>query len=475
MSNSLAFNFTVICMDHQIVTDDRLDYGINFNTTMLVAQEEPDYSFSSAQKSWLFSAIAVGTIMGTLPITHLTSYFGIRNTFTAYGLISAFSTLLSPLCAYLGFVPLFIMRVLQGVALSTSYPAMGSIISHWSTLANSGMYIAFMSSRCHIHDAHSWRTVRIILGMAFSLLPSRHTHFAILSGLLPFFRDSPQFHRNVSDKELTKIQMGKNIEDESRKQKTPYKLMLKDISVWGIFVSNIGGTLGFQIFMQYGPIYLNKALKFDVKSTGFAAALPYICSAACKFVAGPLSDNLPVSGKARVIIFATMSQLSMACCFVALAMLPTTYPVLIQACFTGATMFSGLNCVGVAKSTNLMSRQFSHVLMAFTALTCSIILLVMPLGVSILAPNNSTDEWSKIFLIIAVVVVITTLIFDFTAQVDPRPWTYSDVDSLNQSIKKQEMQQQDSAMSKIFSLDITTLRTAATDDDCKCPQKKELP
>lgn len=34
--------------------------------------------------------------------------------------------------------------------------------------------------------------------------------------------------------------------------------MALDYVVWGIVAMNLGGTLGFQIFMQYGPIYLNK-------------------------------------------------------------------------------------------------------------------------------------------------------------------------------------------------------------------------
>ena len=34
--------------------------------------------FSLGEKSWLFSAIAIGQILGTIPITHMTSTFGVR-------------------------------------------------------------------------------------------------------------------------------------------------------------------------------------------------------------------------------------------------------------------------------------------------------------------------------------------------------------------------------------------------------------
>uniref|UniRef100_A0A915CSJ0 Major facilitator superfamily (MFS) profile domain-containing protein n=1 Tax=Ditylenchus dipsaci TaxID=166011 RepID=A0A915CSJ0_9BILA len=376
MSNALALNFTIICMGSAENSSNSSD-----------VENNNKYDFSPTEKSLFFSVIAVGTILGTIPITYLTSNIGVRKTFTAYGLVSAFATLATPLC----------------FALSTSWPAMGSIISEWSTIRNSGMYIACLS--CHLQlgpiftmplagtlceSEWGWPAVYYLQGVL--------TLLAFLAFYL-FFRDSPKFHRNVSDKELCKILEDKNFDSVSHK--VPYKAMAKDITVWGIFASNLGGLLAFK--------YL-------------CTALPYLISAMMKFVVGPFSDHMfCVSGKARVIIFATLSQLLMASCFVALSFLPPTYPLLIQACFTGATVFSGLNCVGVAKSTQLMSRQFSHVLMALSALTASIVVLLIPPGVSLLAPNNSTQEWSRIFLGIAVIVVVTIIIFDVTAEVDPRP------------------------------------------------------
>jgi hypothetical protein len=48
-------------------------------------------------------------------------------------------------------------------------------------------------------------------------------------------------------------------------------MKLGDPVMWGIFVSNVGATFGNQIFVQYGPLYLNKALGLTVQKT-----VPYI-------------------------------------------------------------------------------------------------------------------------------------------------------------------------------------------------------
>lgn len=77
-----------------------------------------------------------------------------------------------------------------------------------------------------------------------------------------------------------------------------------------------------------------------------------------KFIVGPLSDNMPFVGdKARVIIFASISQYMMAACFIVLALLPSSALTLSIVCFTASVVFSGMNAVGVTKSCQLVSQQ----------------------------------------------------------------------------------------------------------------------
>jgi hypothetical protein len=72
LSNSLALNFTVICMESTGTNNNNNNNGTENDKVTAVPM------FSLQEQSWLFSAIAVGQLLGTLPITAFTTHFGIR-------------------------------------------------------------------------------------------------------------------------------------------------------------------------------------------------------------------------------------------------------------------------------------------------------------------------------------------------------------------------------------------------------------
>ena len=324
-------------------------------------KQEPEPIYSLSQKSWLFSAIAIGNIIGTIPLTWANNRFGVRKTFFIYGLTSGVSTLLIPLFVNVGFIPVFIMRILQGFGLTISLTSMGAIVSAWSSLQGSGMYISLLSMHIQFgaiivmptsgalcQSSLGWPAIYYILGV-----------LTILSfGMFfVFYTNQPDDHFLVEEKELNLIKEGRMVKS-GETQKIPYTDILKDISVIGVIVSCFGGSFALQIMFQYGPTYLNKVLGFDLTKTGFAAAFPYVLSVIVKFFAGPVSDMVTcISERGRIILFNTVSQLPIAICFILMASLPPELGWLIQISYSLVNSFSGLNAVGVAKSVQLVMFQ----------------------------------------------------------------------------------------------------------------------
>uniref|UniRef100_A0A914YM86 Major facilitator superfamily (MFS) profile domain-containing protein n=1 Tax=Panagrolaimus superbus TaxID=310955 RepID=A0A914YM86_9BILA len=336
------------------------------------------------------------------------------------------------------------MRIFQGIAASALFAASGAIINSWATIEESGLFLAFLS--CHHQLAEiflmpvagffcessvGWQGIYYLQG---SLT------FAFFIIFFIFYRNSPQNHRYVGKKELSLLTDGKDSSEHktSKQSNIPYSKIIRDKSVIGLWIGAIGSFTGFQLFLQYGPTFLNKVLKINVKKTGIFGAIPFFGALIVKAFSGPFSDRLTfISQKRRCQIFGSISQFSMALCIAALGWMPIKSEIFAQIAFTAAIMFSSLNVVGLIKSAQLQSRQYAHIVMNVIAFINSGIILLLPLFISTFAPNNTYTEWAIIFYSIAILVTVTTTIFDITCEADPRPWTYKKVDDCppNESIK----------------------------------------
>lgn len=385
------------------------------------------YHFTRSQKGLLFSSTAIGNLIGTYPVIVLERYLGARRMFTLFGLISAISTILIPCLASLGFAFLFAMRFIEGFAYAAAYPVIGTITSQWSLLADSGMYMSLMTCHLQIGPLFTMPVSGALCVSSFGWPASFYLHgvltIIIMALFYTLYRDSPRIHKNVSSKELSKIELGKDVTFE-KMPKVPYGAILRDISIWGVWIASIGGTFGFQIFFQYGPVYINEVLHFAVEKTGFTTALPMVLSIIVKVLSGPFSDHAACCGeKTRVMLFTFISQGFMVACFVFLALVPSDKASLGQIAYTAAIAFSGLNCVGVIKSGQLVARQHTHFIMSVLSIISCLSILILPLLVSLLAPDNTSQQWSVIFFIIVGLMVVCNGFFFFVGKASPAPWT----------------------------------------------------
>ncbi|CAJ0594979.1 unnamed protein product [Cylicocyclus nassatus] len=221
--------------------------------------------------------------------------------------------------------------------------------------------------------------------------------------------------RNVSKKELSKIQRNKNNIGLDHHDPVPYSYIIRDPCILGIWSSITGANLGFFAIFYYGPVYVNKA-------TGFATALPFILSAIVKLFAGPVSDKSTcVSERTRILIFTCVSQGFLAFFFLVMAL--TTSATVAQTAYTAAIVSSGFNVVGSVKCSQLRARQHTHFVMAVVSCNACVITLLLPFVVTLVCPDNTREQWSQLFCGISAIVVVANLPFLVLAQTGPAPWT----------------------------------------------------
>uniref|UniRef100_A0A914C2Y4 Major facilitator superfamily (MFS) profile domain-containing protein n=1 Tax=Acrobeloides nanus TaxID=290746 RepID=A0A914C2Y4_9BILA len=326
------------------------------------------------------------------------------------------------------------MRFLQGFATSLCNTSMGSITSQWSTIKESGFFLALLSSHYQLGQVLTMPTAGVLCESRWGW-PALYYIQGVLTALIAitfyiFYRDNPYRHKFVSAKELLKIEEGKInvlVKDgggqKDLSKKVPYKAMLTDFVVWGIVLSINFIRIGYLIFIQFGPIYLNKVMKFNVKNTGIGSALPFLGSIILKLIAGQLSDCVTcIPMKLNLIFFVTIAGSVVIFGNLSLAFLTIDFAVLAQIALVLVVSFSGLSFISITKSAQMISQHYSHIIMVFITLFSSTILLILPIIVAILAPDNEQTQWKSIFIGICVIILSGMLIFNLTVEVQPRSW-----------------------------------------------------
>uniref|UniRef100_A0A915DZA5 Major facilitator superfamily (MFS) profile domain-containing protein n=1 Tax=Ditylenchus dipsaci TaxID=166011 RepID=A0A915DZA5_9BILA len=404
--------------------DDEDQDNSHFNSTHQPSENRYSYVQVPLTRNALFAATAIGSLLGAMPLTYFSSKFTLRVIFTIYGLLSGLSSLLTPLAAYYGFWPLFVMRLFQGAGVSMFYFAISAINESWAPLASSATIMNSISCNNQLG-------VILIMPLAGGFCESSFGWSGV---------DSPKIHRCISDKELKKIEAGKHDSQQGYSQSVPYKAILSDKVVWAAMIALFCDAIGFQVFTQYGPLYLNKALNINIRETGFSAALPSVLTIFVKLFAGPLYDKMKCSQTIRVKFFTSLCELGMAFCFFALTILQSIKDCpawVLQIFFTASTPFSGMNFLGVVKCATLISGKFSPVLMAWYTLIDGSTVLILPLLVNFFAPDGTLYQWGILFAGFGVIEVLAALLFDLLADAEPRKWskTQTKKDDVKQELK----------------------------------------
>ncbi|KAK0426664.1 hypothetical protein QR680_009832 [Steinernema hermaphroditum] len=479
LSNTLTLNFTIICMspnrtaenvtelavrDKRDVTpeeinalilarqkillenQERQDQLLNEIQSMLRSQSPKEtfmnviaatnnleeeivagsYDYTQSQKSQLFSIVAVGALVAVYPTIWLIQYFGPRKVVSAYGFVSALSTALIPLFASWGFWWLLFMRFIQGTALSVCLNVIGCVTAHWSMLKTNAFFIALLTCFFQFGPIFTMPISGILCESSLGW-PSVYYLHAVITVILfvlfaYFYRDAPHQHRNVSERELGKIQRGK--EDMPTREPVPYRAILTSNAIWAVWISALANFMGIQITMQYSPTYLNKVMGFPVEMTGLFSAIPQVFTFIMKVIAGILSDKLTcIRPVVSVKLFNTIALGGMGTFFFAMAYTPTTAPMLGLVLLSCCCTILGFNCGAFFKSSQLVARHHNHFIMGNNSFINCLATLLAPVIVNIFVKEDTFDEWWWVWMLHGVLLYVANIYFCIFGKGEPAEWT----------------------------------------------------
>lgn len=268
------------------------------------------YAMSDIMREFHFGAREAGLILGAFGVGYMITTFlggiwsdrhGARVTLLIASLLWSLAIGMTGFAV--GFVMLYVARVVLGVAEGPNFPVLNRAVADW------------LSSRERaIALSNSLVAVPLALAIGAPIVTQLIVHagwrgmFVILMLLglvwLPLwwflFRDFPEHSRFVNATELTHIRDGREATDldakalRAKRRGTHglWKFLFTNPTLlandWAFFV--FGYYLFF--FMTWLPGYLEKAYQLNLKQVGVFSVLPWICAAVLLWAFGYLSDAL---------------------------------------------------------------------------------------------------------------------------------------------------------------------------------------
>uniref|UniRef100_A0A914PCB6 Major facilitator superfamily (MFS) profile domain-containing protein n=1 Tax=Panagrolaimus davidi TaxID=227884 RepID=A0A914PCB6_9BILA len=223
--------------------------------------------------------------MFVIPAPWIMKKIGTYYTQVFLGLLTTFAAALTPWAT--------------GIAQCNCYPVIGSIVNNWAATREKGIFLAVLTGYTQL-SAVLTTPIAGYLANHYGW-PSVFYFQALFCGTLLFiwtinYRDNPEKHPFVSQKEFSKISFGKetsqSLHFSNQQSKIPWYRVFFHLPVWACMISAVCYIYAVQFNISFLVMYLAWILKLPITAAGSIAALPLAIEFILQFFVGILSDKI---------------------------------------------------------------------------------------------------------------------------------------------------------------------------------------
>lgn len=260
------------------------------------------YDWSDTQVSNLLGAYFWGYLFSTLIGGFLAEKFGAATVILLTMTLTCITTLVCPIGAHGHFIYIYVLRFLTGAFGGPLYPALQNLIAQWAPPNEKGKFTSALMGG-NFGTVITWPLVGIIIesiGWVYGFyIP------AVLTALAAFFwwynvTDTPSEHPRIKEAEKKFIEDSFQGKVSHQKLSLPLLALLKSGPFWALLALHYGSLWGMYFLLTAAPKFMNEALGFNLRDSGFLAALPYLARMTFAFIFGYVGDLVFRSGKLSV-------------------------------------------------------------------------------------------------------------------------------------------------------------------------------
>lgn len=392
------------------------------------AKNEDLVNWSHQELENVLSAFYLGYFVMHIPTGFLIDKFGARHVLGTSICISLIITVSTPITIlFLGYWPVFFLRVCLGLAQASLYPAATSLLRYWVPITERSTMSSFV---------YSGSTVGTLLCNVFSgwflTVTSWKNVFYIWSAIACFGSifyycrvfSTPNNSPFITDKELRYITDNQEVK---LNYPIPWKALAKDPVVYIIFISHFAHDWLFYTLQVNLPIFLDKVLHMQILTNGILSAAPFIAMFSSSVISGVVSDVIFRKKLLRVVtvrkINTTIGTMPPAALLVMTCYVGCS-PTAVNALFCASLLFKGVWYAGTKTNVIDVTKHFSGTLMAIVNGFGSLAGVAGMYSVGWIVKHHTFNEWRLVFWITLAISLIANICFILFATDKRRPWDY---------------------------------------------------
>lgn len=423
----VVYNLAITEMTVDDNVTNILDECPQYTYTPVVKEETR--TWENRQESLTLYSFYIGYMIGHLPGGWLADSFGARPVMGTCMLVAIASNAVLPICVRSfgdGSIAAVVLRAILGAAQAPMVPCVSTFVQKWIPPEQRGFLggmafggvslgtvIGGMFTGIMIQQSGDW-------GLPFYVWSV--VAFIWFVFFIIWAHSTPQNHPFITDEEL---QFLESKIGTKTKFKVPWLKILKSGPCWALLAGQYGHSFLIFTLSTYLPKYFKDILKLNIQSNAIFTAFPFMMLWLSTFMFSFFSDFMInrklVSVRVARVLYTTVStivpsMLLLVVIYVGCHRIPAI------ALYTLAMVFIAPFYAGMKVNVNDLTRQYGGTIMAIVNGLSATAGIIGPYIAGHFAKDKSLKSWSKVFLIVFSVSVVTAFIFAIFAKAERQPW-----------------------------------------------------
>ena len=273
---------------------------VNISVAIIPMAEQ--FGWTDTERGVVLSSFFVGYLVTQVLGGSLAARFGGKAVLGFGVLWWSLFTLLTPLSAMTSFPALIAVRILMGLGEGVAFPATYNLLGRWVPPQERTRAAAFNLSAIPLGTLVAVSTTPII-ALTFGW-PAVFYSFGAVGFVWFLFwwrwaGDRPPIQ---PDPALPALSATDAAAAEAEEKKVPWRLILRQRSVWAIIVAHFCNNWGLYVLLAWLPSYFSSQLQINLRAVWIYISLPWIANFLVANLAGWLGDRMIVAGLSTTFV-----------------------------------------------------------------------------------------------------------------------------------------------------------------------------